>query len=206
MKKLFVLTLVALSSFGLFAQEVDILNNVEFGVKGGANYSTISNLNLNVDLNALLGNWHAGIVTRATISDRLGAQAELLYSKKENTFANSLGTKLHYIDLPILGRVNIINDVSLHVGPQFSYMVSIKDDLTFTKDDVKKYDVGIVGGLEYQNGKIFGGGRYDFGFIDIYERTEAPDSNITIIGSPDGGDDGVNNNNKLFQIYIGVMF
>lgn len=204
MKKFFLITLAAICSFGLSAQTTELLKNVSLGVKGGANYSTLQNLNLNVDLNTLLGNFHAGVVARANLTERFGAQAELVYAGKANNFSSNTvtqGNKLHYIDLPVLGRVMLVNNISLHAGPQFSYLMSLKESANFSKDDVKKYDVAIVGGIEYENGKFFGGGRYNFGFIDIYEDTTP--TGLSVFGVEE---QSFKNNNKVFQVYIGVMF
>lgn len=152
MKKLTLVILSIFISFGAFAQK-----KWEFGVKGGINISTQTTKGsaINVNSNYKAG-YNAGVFGNFFFAKRMAGQVEILSSQKGSKWSDpyfSGKDNLSYIDIPILFRFQIIDLVSVHAGPQFSFMIganSIPDsgDKFDASSYYKSTDIGIVVGAE----------------------------------------------------------
>lgn len=178
MKKLFVGAAIAVSSLS-FAQQ--------FGVKAGANFSSISKDTWE-DSKAKTG-FHAGVFMNAPLAESFSIQPELLFSNlgaKTTYNAGNLGTatstlNLNYITLPVMFQYNVVPSFYLEAGPEFGFMVSAKSKTTYstpiasgsqTSDDIKDnfntFNMGIGLGLGYNFTPNIGiSGRYVAGLNDV---------------------------------------
>ena len=183
MKKLLLSFIVLTLLLQANAQEGDI----QFGAKGGLNFATLTG-----DLEGLKGrtSFHLGGMAEIPMTEKLSIQPELLFSsqgaKEDN---NSL--IFNYINVPILAKYYVTNELSLEAGPQFGYLLSANlkydsegDDLNpntrsegssntraseteDVKDDIKSFDFGLIIGLGYKmdSGLNFGA-RYNLGLAN----------------------------------------
>ncbi len=129
----------------------------EFGVKGGLNISTQTTKGSaeNVNSNYKAG-YNAGVFGNFFFTKKMAGQVEIMSSQKGSKWSDpyfSGKDNLCYIDIPILFRFQIIDLVSVHAGPQFSFMTranSIPD--SGDKIDASSYynstDFGIAVGAE----------------------------------------------------------
>ena len=143
------------------------------------------------------------------LNDAFSIQPEVLYSMKGNKtersytgYTDKLTTRLHYIDVPVLARVNA-GGLFFELGPQVGFIVAAKQkgessgpgtSTTFDqniKSRVASVDFGYAAGLGYQlsNGPGIGL-RYNGGFID----TKNPSSSGSAV------------RNSAFQLYLSYMF
>ena len=170
MKKIFQLFAISATSL-IYAQS--------FGVKGGANISTISKEKSWDDTNARIG-YFAGVYMHAPINSVFSIQPEVLYNsvgvKYENgKSAHTLG--LDYISVPIMFQFEPIPKLYVEAGPQMSFLVG-NSDRNKTDDvvTIKKYrnnsnynsfdlSGGVGAGFRINNITI--GARYLMGFTDI---------------------------------------
>jgi hypothetical protein len=151
---------------------------VNFGVKAGANFSSLGGDDVPSEFGSRTGLVVGGFV-HYPFSDLLAIQPELLYSQKGADFsAQFLGETVDgtlmvdYIEIPVLLRVNVPAGApelrpTLHVGPTFAFEVSCKvrysgfgesgtedcdadSDGEFVEDDRRKFDMGLAlgGGLD----------------------------------------------------------
>ena len=156
----------------------------QFGIKGGVNFSNI--YSEDVDDNNVLTSFNAGLFATFPIGDILSLQPEILYSRKgaELTYDDDFTTsttqfKLNYIEVPVLLKVNITDNLNVHAGPYFAYLVDAQvknetegvidaeDTDTYNNDDFNKFDVGISGGIGFDFNSIGIGARYNYGFSTI---------------------------------------
>jgi len=162
--------------------------DVEFGVKGGLNFTSIAGDD--VPDSGINTDFHFGVMAEMGISDKFSFQPELLYSGQG--FATGQNTiLLNYINVPFMAKYYVAKGFSLEAGPQIGFLVSAKSDSVDIKDEIKNFDFGVNLGIGYKldNGLNFGA-RYNFGL-----------SNINDIS-------GVSNKNQnaVAQISIGYFF
>ena len=213
MKKLFLLTVFLFSVVVSAQDETNTQNTTSdqgfsFGVKAGVNLASVSNLDEEPgeDISGRTS-FHIGALGEYSFNEKFSVQGELLYSElgaeyewaysDDYPYANDYpvrvggdysysgeGTvKLSYISVPLLAKYYFIPGLSVEAGPQFSLLLSAKDDRKYTqtngevyseseeediKDDLKNHDVGGAIGASYElDFGLFFSVRYVFGFIDI---------------------------------------
>jgi hypothetical protein len=183
----------------------------KFGIKGGVNLANmyvddVKDENMKVGLNA-------GFFAKIPVTRGFSIQPELLYSSKgaKLTYDNALfgngeyRFNLHYIELPVLGVINIAKNFNLQAGPYVSYLAGadIKDvndkgevnDVTeLNAENFHRIDYGLAGGLgvDIQNFTI--GARYNYGLHEIGKS-----------GST-SGQATKNSKNSAINFYIGLGF
>ncbi|PJJ08995.1 outer membrane protein with beta-barrel domain [Flavobacterium sp. 1] len=191
------ITFIGLSLISVQAQTNS--NEPQFGMKGGVNFSNI--YNTKVDDNNILTSFNAGIYGAFPIADIISIQPEILYSRKggELTYNNAFITgktqfKLNYIEVPVLLKVNITNNLSVHAGPYFAYLIDaeINNDANgsaidfendYNNDDFNKFDVGISAGIGFGFDAFGAGARYNYGLSTIGKERDFAGTSYTI---PDG--------------------
>ncbi|GAA4377858.1 porin family protein [Hymenobacter koreensis] len=163
------------------------------GFKAGANLATAAGTNVSEVEDIITP--HGGFTLNLPITQdaTFSVQSELLYSQKgyRLKYINNsyLTTRLHYIDVPMLARINADGFI-FEAGPQVGYLVAAnreqptglgeKQKLTGT-DGLDRLDLGYLAGIGFQTapGPNFGL-RYNGGFT-----------------SPTIG------RNSVFQLYVG---
>jgi hypothetical protein len=200
MKKL--LTITAVMAFLIAAGTADAEltgKKIDIGPKIGMNVATLSGDNMD-DATAKVGLVLGGALS-VNFSDMFALQPEVLFSMKGSSFdvANNRSYRLNYLEIPILGRVNIpLKGVTpfFVIGPAFGINVSS----TWTTDNdngdlvnVSPMDVGLVIGggaaIPVGKGKVVGELRFEKGLKTI-DDTATPDT-IT---------------NSVFSILVGYAF
>lgn len=174
MKKLFVLSLICGFCFTGHAQ------GLEFGVKGGANFATITDGINNSNKTGFL----AGIFVGIKPSDELVIQPEVLFSQQGTEF-DADKFDLTYINVPVVAKYYVFRGLNLQLGPQFGFIVS--DDIENATDDVieqlkaESFDLSAVGGVgfDFELG-IRIDARYQFGLTDIVDGREGKNSVFSI--------------------------
>lgn len=193
---LFLAIFISLMSFSAaMAQQAD------FGIKAGANYSTLSGNEVG-ETDYLVG-FHVGLIAEYQLSPKFALQPELLYSMEgaessidmqldEFFIKSEQELRLGYINLPVMAKFYATEGLSLQAGPQIGYLVSAKNkyemstnfedmDMNMSgtedmKDDLKKISFGLNFGLGYDiNEKLFLQARYHLGLSDISDYEEQED-------------------------------
>ncbi len=182
MKKLIVAVITVFIGTTAFSQEIDL------GIKAGANFANISDVE---DPSSKTG-FQAGIFAGIKFTDKVGIQADLLYSQQGAKF--DFGEfDLTYVNVPVVLKYYIVQGLNIQAGPQFGFIVddniktvfnNIETDVNAEKTDVS----GVVGaGYDFPFGIRFDA-RYNFGFTDVSKEV-----------------DGKNKNN-VFSVALGYSF
>lgn len=188
----------------LFTGSISLVQaqTTSFGIKAGASLTNVTGSGTGNTKN--LFGFHGGLVANFAINDAFSIQPEVLYSMKGTKTESStdkLTSRLHYIDVPILARVNA-GGLFFELGPQVGFLLAAKQKGESTsgapsgtyelniKSRVRTVDFGYAAGLGYQlsNGPGIGL-RYNGGFID----TKNPASSAAV-------------RNSAFQLYLSYMF
>ncbi|UOQ72822.1 porin family protein [Hymenobacter cellulosilyticus] len=195
--------------------------NTGFGIKGGFNLSDVyGDDKKNFANGSNYKSFHAGIYGQYGFNNRLSIQPELLYSRQgfEGNSVKTTGTgtgattttvnerRLDYLNVPVLLVFNILDNVSIHAGPQVSLLTKVTEDGNERKiaDENNTYgysytsfDYGLAVGAEARVGPARVGARYNAGFNEIIK-----DQNLATTGNKALSD--IKNSN--FQVYVGIGF
>jgi len=164
---IFVLSILAFSALkSQDSSPVDTRQKFQIGVKAGANYANVydeSGDQFRAD--GKLGLALGGFV-RIPILKQIGIQPEILYSQKGFKGSGTLlgnsynfSRTTNYLDVPILFAFKPSPYVTFLGGPQFSYLLSQKDEFTstlysnsqmaeFNLDDIRNNLFGFALGID----------------------------------------------------------
>lgn len=162
MKKIIVIIAISI----LTIPSVKSQEKIQFGVKGGVNFTTMTSNDYLYDEKYKTG-LYLGATFEIPLGEKFSIQPEILYSSqgiKGKALVNypSLlpGTmpvvyaehKLDYIKIPVLAKWYLIKNFSLEIGPSFNFLVN--DEFTYNSytqtDLAEKFEFGGVVGLSYK--------------------------------------------------------
>lgn len=198
MKKLLIIIAVVLFGF----TNVNAQDEVQFGVKGGINFSTITGDD--VDSFESRTCFHFGLVMELPISDTFSFQPELLYSCQGSDWSEDFDGEsfegsynVDYLNVPLMAKFYVGEGFSLEAGPQVGLLLSAKAEGDFSDDDLKDYlkgiDFGVNFGVGYKlDGGLNFGARYNLGLSDAND-------------DPDYLGD-TSYKNSVIQAYVGYFF
>ncbi|WP_299523847.1 porin family protein [uncultured Lutibacter sp.] len=186
---------------------VNAQKGVDFGVKGGINFSNMTSDNF-YESDSKIG-FHIGLVTEIPFSNKFSIQPEILYStqgadaKLSMVGGGPLLTEysLDYILVPILAKVYLSNNWSIEFGPSFNFLINDEafrptlQDIIIGEEIIQRKYIDAKGnsfefsgilGISYKFKENF------FGSVRYFQ------------GLTDSIDDDAKNNG--FQLGIGFMF
>jgi hypothetical protein len=122
----------------------------------------------------------AGVSGEYTINPMMGIQSELLWNqvitRTDQDFSQiypgegvaDADVYLNYISLPVMFAFKPAPELSILLGPQYSYLVNQTSGLLISgKDAFKKNDLALVFGGQLNLGKVRVGARYTIGLTEI---------------------------------------
>ncbi len=185
MKKSILVIVFALIANFTFAQGLD------FGIKAGVNFSTLTDATGLDNRTGFVG----GVFIGGKLGDKLGIQADLLYSQQGAEF-NVGDFDLNYVNVPVVLKYFVTDKLHIHAGPQFGILIDDNAQTvvgqTINKIATNDTDVSaIIGvGLDLPLG-IRADARYNFGLSDV---PDAPELGIT------------EGRNSVFTLSVGYSF
>ncbi|QIE60100.1 PorT family protein [Rasiella rasia] len=207
MRKLCIAVIALVSMFQINAQE----ETIEIGAKAGLNFSSLTG---DLDETKARTSLHLGVMVEIPMTEKLSIQPELLFSS-QGAKTDDTSLIFSYLNIPVLAKYYVTEELSIEAGPQFGYLLSAKFELETLndtnpnpntsgesastkaaekvdiKDDVKSIDFGLNIGLGYKmdNGINFGA-RYALGLANV-----------------NGVENSAQNfKNGVFQLSVGYFF
>lgn len=181
MKKTFIV-----AAFVLSIASVAGAQNLTGGVKIGLNSSNIK-YTYDGGSSKADARWsgHLGFYAVYMFQDKFGFQPEFVVSG-EGTKSNDVKVALTYINIPLLLRMNVIEKLSIHTGPQIGFLVSAKQkedgNSIDVKDGLKGVGLGWGLGAMYDLPKNFNVGlRYNFGLSRIDDDSSDEKSKVSTL-------------------------
>jgi|UniRef100_UPI00404B841E hypothetical protein len=176
MKKIYLFLFLCSTFLGLNAQ---MLN---FGIKGGVSFTNYRDGEVGNRDFSMSTNYHAGALAELKVLSNLYLQGELLFSKQGAEFEQNdftVKNELIYVSVPVLAKVYINdNNLSLEVGPQFSFLASERNEVG---SDTEDYDLGVIGGIGLKfTDAIFVQARYVLGLSDLKRDSDIKNTAIQI--------------------------
>lgn len=182
MKKLIVAVLTLFIGTTAFSQELDL------GVKAGVNFSKISDVD---NLSNKTG-FQAGVFAGIKFTDKVGIQADLLYSQQGAEF-DAGEFDLTYVNVPVVLKYYLIQGLNVQAGPQFGFVVD---------DNIKTVIGNIENQIEAEKTDVSGviGAGYDFPFgVRLDARYNFGLSDVSKVNGAEG-------KNSVFSIALGYSF
>ena len=155
----------------------DYRKKFQFGLKAGTNFSNIYDSQGDTfDAESKFG-LAGGVFMAIPIGKILGIQPEVLFSQKgykqTGSFLGStyeLNRTTNYIDIPLLVSIKPVSNMTIQVGPQYSYLLKQNDvfanDLTsiqqqneFKNDNIRKNTLCFIGGVDFNVNRVVIGTR-----------------------------------------------
>ncbi len=160
MKKLIVAVITLFIGTTAISQEIDL------GIKAGANFSNITDAS---GLSNKTG-FQAGIFAGIKFTDKVGLQADLLYSQQGAEF-DAGDFDLTYVNVPVVLKYYLVQGLNVQAGPQFGFIVNddLKGVIVEGEDyNAEKSDIsGVVGaGYDFPFGVRLDA-RYNFGLTEF---------------------------------------
>ena len=177
----------------------DKLNSegLEFGLTGGFNWSTISNMEADKSLSTLnLGFYfdirmkqqfwlHTGVLVKSRLGVAELSTNDLNYLEvSQYESGGDYNQSINYFLVPVLAKYKFKNNFYIELGLQFGLAykswveyIEKNDDVDarireYNKDQINRIDAGIRGGVGYKLLKGTGmniGLAYYYGFVDVYK-------------------------------------
>jgi hypothetical protein len=169
MKKLFFLVLTVGALATAKAQ-------VQFGVKAGANFASVTN----ADGGKTLVNFHGGALVNLPLVEHLSLQPEVVYSG-QGIKGDGGKYKFNYINVPVLVQYKLPIGVFFETGPQVGFLTSAKakedgdgGETVSVKDYTKSIDFSWAVGAGYliPNVNLGFDARFNLGLTKIGKEVE----------------------------------
>ncbi|PQB04286.1 porin family protein [Aureitalea marina] len=160
-KQIVIVIAIALLPFTGMAQGLDL------GIKAGLNFATLSDAAGLDNKTGFVG----GVFLGAKFSEKLGIQADLLYSQQGAEL--DLGSfDLDYINIPAVIKYYPVKAFNIHFGPQFGFLVNDDTQVIVNEiiNDFKVNDFDFSGVVGVGVNLPFGlrlEGRYIFGISEV---------------------------------------
>jgi hypothetical protein len=163
----------------------------KLGIKGGINYANQTGTDIIVNSTnyktEAISNYHIGLLAEIKLGERFSLQPEVLYSTQgakydaigvAKDFTNDIG----YISIPVMAKIYLNNTFNLEFGPQASFLMSNKNEIsTNSIKNQKDIDLGAGAGLGIRITKsLFLQGRYIVGLSEISPEAKVKNSVLQI--------------------------
>ncbi len=180
-------------------------NHQGWGVKAGLNFSNVFGFS---DINT--GNrtgFHVGGLYKKPLLSWFAVQPELLFSRRAFHYvlpnsAERNYVQMDYIDVPVMFYMYPLDNVTLHLGPQGSLLLGLKENRDrISKSGFNTFEFSVAGGIEFKVSVLRIGGRYNLGLRNLLDNSEASQNRIF---AKDSGWNEDNFRNASLQFYIAV--
>ncbi len=152
-------------------------NSPHFGLKAGVNISNVYDTKGEDFVAKAKAGVAIGAFVQIPLVSIIGVQPEILYSQKGfKGTGKILGSSYNYtrttnyLDIPLLLAIKPINELTILVGPQYSFLLSEKNEFEntlftseqeqqFNNDNIRKNTLAFLGGADFNFDKVIIGAR-----------------------------------------------
>jgi hypothetical protein len=154
---------------------------VGIGAKLGPIFTSFSQANKSFKSNT---GFEGGIFFGGNRPGLIGVMGEILYARKGQEQAGLPKIELHYLEIPILARVNVgsqsLNGISVYglVGPVFDILLKGAQNGVNVKKNYESLDVGVLIGAGVEITRFLVEGRYNIGVKNVLKSTGASSTDV----------------------------
>ncbi len=158
-----------------------------YGVRLGANLSTISSDDIPENLEDSRFGIVVGFLAEFPITEKISMQPEFQYSAQGN---DDESLRVNYLQLPVLLKYNFADKFNIHLGPQVGLKIWEWEQNGIIEADFNTFDFALVAGLGVSlTENFFADLRYGFGLSNIVDDKDIPE--------------GFEGNNRNIQLSFG---
>ena len=167
---------------------------VGIGAKIGPIWSSFSQANKSFKNNS---GFEGGIFFGGNRPGTIGVMGEILYAKRGQEQAGQTKIDLHYLEIPILVRINAgsqsLSGVSVYglVGPVFDILLKGEQNGVNVKKNYESLDLGVLVGAGVEITRFLIEGRYNIGVKNVLKSTGGASSDVK---------------SRTFAVLVGVRF
>jgi hypothetical protein len=160
--------------------------NLNLGLEGGANFSTLMGKDLSSvgNVSGSRMGFVGGGYLNLTLGPSFAIHPEVLYEQKGAAISGTTTTtELDYIEVPVLLKLGLgtpFFNPNILVGPAFSWNTLAKDS-NGNVSNVNQSDVGLVGGVEIDIDKFLLSGRYELGLDNVAKNVNVQNGTFTFL-------------------------
>lgn len=189
MKK--IITTIVVTAITLMGMSELRAQDTRFGIKGGVTYYQLNyNYGIGEESSDPSIGFSGGLFAEFAISDMFSIQPEVLYIQKNGEDSDDFfgetettKTKLSYVDVPVLLKLNIPLDGGVSpfiaAGPYAGYLIDAVAEYDGETEDMSEFLNDINYGIAFAAGAKFGAvsieARYDLGMANIYNMDDFDD-------------------------------
>jgi len=164
----------------VFIASTAVSQEIDLGIKAGANFATITDASNVSNKTGFL----AGAFVGFKFGDKIGLQADLLYSQQGAEFDGG-EFDLTYVNVPVVLKYYLVQGLNIQAGPQFGFVVD--DNIKTVFGDIEQQieaestDVSGVAGVGYDF--PFGirlDARYNFGLTEVSKGSDSKNSVVSL--------------------------
>ena len=135
----------------------------KYGAEAGLNLSNIKTNNFD---GSSLSGFNAGVMAELKLPVLLGVQGEIKFSQKgAKIWTDNL--VLNTIDVPVVAKFYVLKLFNFHIGPQYTYLISAKNDGKNVLNSFNRNDFSAVIGVGFDVWKIHYSTRFIYGLMDV---------------------------------------
>ncbi|GAA4271705.1 porin family protein [Aquimarina gracilis] len=143
-----------------------------YGVRLGANLSSISSDDITDDLEDSRFGIVVGFLAEFPVSEKINIQPEFQYSAQGN---DDESLRVDYLQLPIFLKYNFNDRFNIHIGPQVGLKIWEWEQDGVIEADFNTFDFAAVAGLGVNlTENFFADLRYGFGLSNIIDDENIP--------------------------------
>jgi len=150
--------------------------HVEYGIKGGVNFSNLRNTTADNSADSKTG-FNVGGLAHIHLTRAFAIQPEIVYSTQGAEFSNGDKLRLNYINVPVLAQYMFGNGFRLQTGPQLGILTTSNYKSGHTETDVDNFsnaDFSWAFGASWLSHSGVGiDARYNLGLTDVTKSTTA---------------------------------
>lgn len=156
-----------------------------YGLKAGLNVTNVGGEDANG--NKARAAFHGGAYADISVSDKFSFQPELVFSMQGANFdlpRSTMKRRLAYLNIPLMIKYHVTNPFYIEAGPQFGFLLSAKDKVGSSTNNIKKgmknfdFGIGLGAGYKFPRSPFGVDARYNIGVSRIYERNFGQDLNV----------------------------
>ncbi len=156
----------------VFVTLISTAQEPSYGVRIGANLSSISSSDIPPELEDSRFGIAVGFLAEYFLTERISIQPEFQYSSQGN---DDKTLRVDYLQLPVFLKYNFSDRFHIHIGPQAGLKIWEWEDNGVLEADFSTFDFSAVVGIGANvTENFFADVRYGFGLSNIVDDNDIP--------------------------------
>ncbi|WP_438711960.1 porin family protein [Aquimarina muelleri] len=162
-----------LATFFIFGTLLSNAQEASYGIRIGANLSSISSNDIPKDLEDSRFGIIVGFLAEYPVTEKWSVQPEFQYSSLGN---DDKSLNVDYLQVPIFLKYNFSDLFNIHIGPQVGLKIWEWEDDNIIETKFNTFNIAAIGGIGVNiTENFFADLRYGFGLSNIIDDKNIPE-------------------------------